>query len=320
MTSTPSLPNAFLPGVAKAGTTSLARYLGRHPDVYMPAKKEPNYYLFSQESPNDIGPAPAKIVHYLLHRFSVTDAAGFEKLYEPAGEAPIRLDASVRYLYHPVALEAIERVSSDARHIVVLRDAVERIVSHWRMNREFQLEPLGLADALAAEDERVESGWGWDWHYRRISTYEPQLRNLLDLFSRRQVLVLLYGDFVRSPDETLRSCFRFLQVDETITIDRCEREKVSSEPRSAVLERLLHWPNRSRRVLRALPRGERILEGLASANRRAPTPIHPSETNGLAERFSADTVALAKLMDLDAEDLVRRLRSTVAPATGPART
>lgn len=319
MTSSPTAPNAFLPGVAKAGTTSLARYLGGHPDIYLPAKKEPNYYLFSQQEPNDTGPAPARTVHFLLHRFSIADADEFDKLYEPASRTRIRLDASVRYLYHPVALHAVKQACPGARHIVVLRDPVERIVSHWRMNRQFQLEPLGLADALAAEDERVECGWGWDWHYRRVSTYAPQLRNLLELFGRQQVLIVPYGDFVRSPDETIRSCFRFLDVDDTVIIDRSERGKVSSEPRSAALERLLHWPSSSRRILRALPGGDRILECLARANRRAPTPIDPAETAGLAVRFAADTAAVAKLIDLDVRDLGRRLRGTPASATGPRR-
>jgi Sulfotransferase family len=39
-----ALPNFFIVGAPKAGTTSLYYYLGQHPDVYMSPVKEPNYF------------------------------------------------------------------------------------------------------------------------------------------------------------------------------------------------------------------------------------------------------------------------------------
>ncbi len=40
----PTLPNFFIVGAPKAGSTSLYYYLGQHPDVYMSPIKEPNYF------------------------------------------------------------------------------------------------------------------------------------------------------------------------------------------------------------------------------------------------------------------------------------
>lgn len=39
----PGAPNVFVVGAAKAGTTSLAEYLGRQPGWYVPWLKEPHH-------------------------------------------------------------------------------------------------------------------------------------------------------------------------------------------------------------------------------------------------------------------------------------
>jgi hypothetical protein len=40
----PVLPNFFIAGAPKSGTTSLYHYLGQHPEIYMSPIKEPNYF------------------------------------------------------------------------------------------------------------------------------------------------------------------------------------------------------------------------------------------------------------------------------------
>ena len=40
----PPLPNFFIVGTGKAGTTSLHDYLGQHPQVYMSPVKEPGWF------------------------------------------------------------------------------------------------------------------------------------------------------------------------------------------------------------------------------------------------------------------------------------
>ena len=43
------LPNFLVIGAYKSGTTSLHRYLRQHPDVYMPKKKEPNFFAHEEK-------------------------------------------------------------------------------------------------------------------------------------------------------------------------------------------------------------------------------------------------------------------------------
>ncbi len=302
-------PNAFILGVPKAGTTSLARYLGSHPDVFVPETKEPNHYLLRVHPHNAVGPAPERVIEFMLQRFSVSDVEGFTNLYAPGASCSVRIDASVRYLYHPEALEEIARDQPGARHIVVLRDPAERALSHWRMNRGYHLEPLGFADALAAEDERVAAGWGWDWHYRRVGTYAPQLRELFRLISRDQVLVLFYGDFLRDPRGTLGTCFEHMGVRADVDVDMSKSYLLPSQPRWAMLHRMLLHPTKVRSLVRKLPAGAWVSDHVQRLNAQPVRPVHPEVLEELRQGCEADLEALAELLDMSSPTLLARMAS-----------
>src|SRR5215467_11507820 len=84
-------PNFFLVGAPKAGTTSLARYLAQHPDIYMSPVKEPCFFSTEvrpenfADSPNGAG--------------MITEWAGYEALFRDAGDANAIGEASVCYLW-----------------------------------------------------------------------------------------------------------------------------------------------------------------------------------------------------------------------------
>ncbi|MEO0531457.1 MAG: sulfotransferase, partial [Planctomycetota bacterium] len=169
-------PDFFLIGAAKSGTTSLANYLDSHPDVYLCKPKEPNFFAFPPNvEPSCQGPAPAEVLFDKLLRYSVTVPAEYDRLFKPATTGQQTGDASVRYLYEPSAAERIANHAPNAKAIAILREPVARMYSHYHMNVRNGFEPLTFEDALQAEDERVTSGWGWDWHYRRVGRYAKQL-------------------------------------------------------------------------------------------------------------------------------------------------
>ena len=53
------LPNFFIVGAAKAGTTSLANYLAQHPDIFIPELKEPKYFSCADNKFPHNGPGDA---------------------------------------------------------------------------------------------------------------------------------------------------------------------------------------------------------------------------------------------------------------------
>src|ERR671937_272269 len=85
----PNWPNLFIVGAAKAGTTSLSRYLNEHPDVYMSAMKEPHFFSHIEPDP--------RLAAFFPH---VEDATAYLALFSNAGRARVRGEASTSYLTH----------------------------------------------------------------------------------------------------------------------------------------------------------------------------------------------------------------------------
>ena len=68
-----TLPNFFVIGAGKSGTTSLWRYLEQHPEVYMSPIKEPNFFAFEGREPDFRGPEPRR--GYLNFVFSLSETS-----------------------------------------------------------------------------------------------------------------------------------------------------------------------------------------------------------------------------------------------------
>lgn len=141
-------------GTQKGGTTSLWQYLRHHPSIVMPTIKEAPFFCFG--SP----PSPSSLASFMARHF---------------GEAPngaLLGKATTHYMmgFRDVDVDEIaSRVADalpDVRLIALLRDPVERAISHYRMSvrrgfesRSFDaaiaelLEPDALADARSRPTE-----------------------------------------------------------------------------------------------------------------------------------------------------------------------
>src|SRR3954469_9979377 len=92
-----TLPDFLVIGAYKAGTTSLDRYLRTHPEIFLPAVKEPSYFAFT--GPNDAGrPRPPG---------AVTDRGKYLALFDSVADERAIGEVSPEYLAHPDAADAI---------------------------------------------------------------------------------------------------------------------------------------------------------------------------------------------------------------------
>ena len=233
-------PNFFLVGAAKSGTTSFADYLGQHPCIGFSATKEPNYFLFrDKDLRNMVGPAEPEILFEKLYRWSVTDEAAYSSLFAQTFSSTVRGEASVRYLYYSDVPRRIIASVPDAKIIMILRNPVDRLWSHYLMMRHYyKLEPLSLSQALDAEPERIDAGWDFDWHYVAVGLYAAQVQRYLSTFGSQNVLIIYYDEFLHFPLETARKAFSFLDVDPHFTPRVLKREKASFQPRWPTLDRV----------------------------------------------------------------------------------
>lgn len=293
------LPNFFIIGAAKSGTTSLQAYLAQHPEVYFSPYKEPNYFALAGAKLPRIGPASPEVLFHLIHRHSVVDFAEYQKLFlNVKGEKAVG-EASVRYLYFEKAPGRIKEVVPNARFIAVLREPVSRLYSHYCMNVQYQIEPLDLMSAIDAEKARIEANWGWDWHYVSVSRYASQVKRYLTYFSPEQLKIFLYDDFVQNPGKVFSEACTHLGIDPSFSPDMSERGKVAYRARNLTLDRWLHWPSPTRNFAeKVLPRWfRRRLFSFLEQRNSAPVPkLDPKSRESLNPLFSEDILELEELL------------------------
>lgn len=180
-----SLPNFFIIGAAKAGTTTLYSILKQYHQVYFPYRKEPAF--FCDDAYYEKG------VDWYLETF-----------YKNTAGIHYRGDATPRYLYWGgKVVPRIKAIYGDELpHILVIfREPVALVRSYYWHSVRFGRETLNLREALAAEEGRVaENQRTIQYHgtishlYSQIGNYASQLQPFLQQFPREKFLFLLTED------------------------------------------------------------------------------------------------------------------------------
>ena len=204
------LPEFFLIGAPKAGTSALHAAMAQHPQLFLAGVKEPKYYMCGDSPPPSYkGPGDAHSKQeWIWQRRRYLD------LFREAPREGLAGESTPFYLYNRDARRRIAVDRPDARLIVVLRDPVDRAYSNWMHLRMDGLEPRAdILDAVRREQQRIDAGWAPFWHYQALGMYGRQVQDLFDHFPREQVLVLRYRELVEGPARALDRVFRFLGVD-----------------------------------------------------------------------------------------------------------
>jgi hypothetical protein len=206
------LPTFLVVGAKRAGTTSLYRYLTRHPGV--------------------LSCAMGKGTHY----FDVCFTRGwgwYRSSFPLARGHAITGEASPYYMFHPLAPARIAAALPGVRLIMVLRDPVDRAWSHYHNERSLGTEPLSFEDAVAREVERLGGeaermtsdpayqSFAWRHHsYLARGRYAEQLERLYNLFPPDQVLVLQSEALLADPNVALGPVWPFLGLAPFTATDR----------------------------------------------------------------------------------------------------
>jgi hypothetical protein len=216
------LPDFLIAGVPKAGTTALHAALVPHPGLFLPAVKEPKFFL--SDGPPPARGGPGDVQTYQEH---VWRQADYEALFAPAPAGALLGEATPFYLYDRAAHERIKALIPQARLVVLLRDPVDRAHSNWTHLWNAGLEPeADFLTACRAEPARKAAGWAPFWHYVSLGKYGEQLEHLYRHFPREQVLLLRYKDLKDNPAVTLDRVCAFLGAD-TGVLAEIPRENVN---------------------------------------------------------------------------------------------
>lgn len=222
------VPDFFIVGHHKSGTTALYQMLARHPQIFMPALKEPKF--FASDLPARLEPPTARRLPRTLEEYLA--------LFVDAREDQRAGEASPSYLRSRAAAGLIAQVQPDARIVAILREPASFVRSmHLQLVQSHVETERDLAKALAAEDV-VRAGRELRRYSDHVS-YVEQLRRYHAVFPREQVLVLIYDDFRAENEGTVREVLRFLGVDDTVPISASEANP-TVRPRSQRLNEAVH--------------------------------------------------------------------------------
>jgi hypothetical protein len=272
-----ALPNLIVIGGLKCGTTSLHHYLNLHPEIGMSRPKELNFFV--AELNWDLG------VDWYANHFSASDE--------------VRGETSPHYTNEPRFSGVAERMSQtlgpEARVVYLVRDPIDRMVSHYLHNASGGYERRGIDAALSDPDGA----------YVHRSLYASQLEPYLARFGRERVEIVTREELRDQRERTMRGLFAFLGVDEGFSSPQFSREWETGSGKGSggfrVMDRAVRLPG-----LRALDRNfDRLPESLRWLVERvvhdprsgeAPKPELPAELRErLKERLRPDVERLESL-------------------------
>ena len=183
-------PNLFIIGAMKSGTTSLHTWLGGHPQIFMCTPKEPNYFL---EEFNW-----SKGETWYLNLFAAS-----------SGE-PIIGESSVSYAKAPTfdgVPQRIAKFNPEAHFIYIMRDPVERTISHYWHAVRHQAERRDMFTAVRETP-----------HFRYVSHYSAQLSRYHDYFGPERIFPITLEELVGDSAKVLHHLFTWLGVDPSFDV------------------------------------------------------------------------------------------------------
>ena len=207
-----NIPNLFIIGAPKCGTTALAAQLGQHPEIFL-GRKEPRYFdartFFDNEED-----WPIKNIQEYLNLFNS----------ESAYNSRYRLDASVFNMYSEDSIRDILAFNPNSKFILVLRNPLHAAKSMHRQRLKY-FDPCMREVSANFEVcwrllEKRKLGVGFPdgcknkflFRYDLLYSYEKYLPYIGDLIEKENIIYINYGDFKETPSSVHLRVFRFLGI------------------------------------------------------------------------------------------------------------
>jgi len=228
------LPNFFMVGAGKAGTSSLYFYLKEHPEIYMCPIKEPHFFDDKE-----------KIKEHIDVNLIIDSWEEYVNLFKAAQDEKIIGEASTTYLHYAEPRE-IKSVIPKAKILITLRNPIEKVYSHYLMDtRGFLINPyeLSFMDAI----KKISM-------FTRLGFYYDRVKRYIEVFGKSDAKILLYDDLKNDTRKVVKEIFGFLGVDTSFIPNIKIKYNTFSVPRNKVAYAI--WTNKALRKMaeKSLPR------------------------------------------------------------------
>ena len=187
------LPNLFIPGAAKSGTTTLHELLNLHPDISMSKLKEPVFWNNKK-----------------FEKYEQVDWINYKKLFN--GNAKIFGESTTSYMYYNSFIENIKQnYNKSPKFIFILRNPIDRYISHFWWMKGLGLEKNNIKDVInkGSQADFIEYDY-YPKHYFQFGLYSKWIQRFIDNFGIENIKVITFEKLISNRLDTTNSCFDFL--------------------------------------------------------------------------------------------------------------
>ena len=272
-------PNFFIVGTPKSGTTSLFHYLQEHPEVFLPELKEPHFFSCPE-------------VKNTYYKTKIVDSKEeYLDLYQERESYKAVGDLSSSYLFNKETPKRIHQFNPYAKIIIVLRNPVERALSHYLMDVNLGYINASLSKVINNKDTFKQ-------HYQEyieLGFYEQQIRAYTKQFPDSQIKVVLSDTLYANTAETLKDIYSFINVSTTFITDFETVHNSYTVPRFKALKSLVQSDGLKKMIPSGLKSGLKSLIYKTNAEK----PKLEVEKNLLREIYKKSIVETETLINQD---------------------
>ena len=264
------LPNFLIIGAMKAGTTTLYNHLRLHPDVFMPALKEPEFFVAEKSWRRGLG--------WYASLFADADGQSV------VGEASTSYTKCTEFEGVPARIKS---VIPDVRMVYLIRHPLQRIESMYEHMVITGREKRPLDEAVLSDQK-----------YLGPSLYGRNLSLYLKHFAPEQILTLFTDDLTGNLPGTLHRLTDFLSLPYSPPTNGVRRDLESSARRTdRRLKSSLREAVWAHKAYVAVPQGVRdhINRMVTKPDARQRPALKPETVDALLPTLTGDAELLAQL-------------------------
>lgn len=226
-----NLPNLFIVGAPKCGTTAMHIYLSQHPEIFMSAEKEPFYFHVTGEE----GENPQ------YHRYR-GNPEKYLKLFAAATTEKYIGESSPGYLASAIAPREIYDFNPKAKIVIMLREPADLLLSTYYHHKFMGVETRkrfddAIQDEFGLLNEKKERPVH-TIRYFDLCYYAKWSKAYIDQFGRENVHIILYDDLKKDIHKTYMEILTFLHVKENF-VPEFKIVNKSKIVRSEMLQKML---------------------------------------------------------------------------------
>ncbi|HEW92137.1 MAG TPA: sulfotransferase [Thermotogaceae bacterium] len=294
-----TVPNFFIVGAPKSGTTALSVFLSEHPQIFFSDPKEPEYFAKDLKKPQN----------WLCGN----DFDEYQKLFESANEKHLVVgEGSVMYMFSKTAIREIYNFNPEAKLIIIVRNPLDLAYSfHEHLRFDFEEDQGDFAKAWALQEKR-KKGLNLPKNirnpsylqYGEVAMLGNQVEKVFNIFPSNQIKIIVYDDFIKSNRKEYLKVLKFLGVqDDNRKEFNRYNERLNHKWRGlSVFRRKL--PKGMQNFIRVLnenltklPYGERF--GFTNRTKINRKPLPQSLKREMSDFFRDDVKKLSKIIKRD---------------------